>query len=177
MPGYRRGCALARALAQARANLGDTLADSLSTSKVMPWHEQGRTLARTRHTLERLRKRLNIYYKERCVLSRGRHGQRGKEDPRACFGHHAKGRPLDPWSDHPEPMGLDQAPASTRGAWAQPGTTDQSLSLREAWATSFEAWMDQVKAVLSVWVTTLVMTTDMTKARPRMSRIHGACAN
>ncbi|KAK9157167.1 hypothetical protein Scep_003741 [Stephania cephalantha] len=78
---------------------------------------------------------------------------------------------------HPEPVGLDRAPANTQGAWAQPGTTEQSQSLRETWATSLEAWMDQVKAVLGGWVTTLVMAIGMTKARPRMSRIHGACAN
>ncbi|KAK9161192.1 hypothetical protein Syun_007533 [Stephania yunnanensis] len=59
-----------------------------------------------------LKKRLNIYYRERCVLS-GRHGQRSKEDPRACLGHHAKAGPSDPCSGHPEPVGLDRAPAST----------------------------------------------------------------
>ncbi|KAK9140000.1 hypothetical protein Scep_009681 [Stephania cephalantha] len=49
---------------------------------------------------------------------------------------------------HPEPVGLDRGPASTQGAWARPGTTEQSLSLREAWTKSLEAWMDRVKAVL-----------------------------
>ncbi|KAK9132883.1 hypothetical protein Scep_012411 [Stephania cephalantha] len=73
-----------------------------------------------------------------------------KDDPRACLGHHAKARPSDPWSGHPEPVGLDRAPANTLGAWARPGTTEQFLSRREAWTTSFEAWGDRVKAVPSV---------------------------
>ncbi|KAK9142664.1 hypothetical protein Syun_012064 [Stephania yunnanensis] len=45
----------------------------------------------------------------------------------------------DPWTDHgadhPESVGLYRAPASTRGAWARPGTTEQSLSRKETWAT------------------------------------------
>ncbi|KAK9148850.1 hypothetical protein Scep_007607 [Stephania cephalantha] len=36
-----------------------------------------------------------------------------KDDPRACLGHHAKARPSDPWFGHPEPVGLNRAPAST----------------------------------------------------------------
>ncbi|KAK9157156.1 hypothetical protein Scep_003730 [Stephania cephalantha] len=34
--------------------------------------------------------------------------------PRACLGHHAKASPSSPCSDHPEPVGLGRAPASTR---------------------------------------------------------------
>ncbi|KAK9142137.1 hypothetical protein Syun_011537 [Stephania yunnanensis] len=138
------GTAPWHALAQARANLGT------------PWHERGHgqdladSLARARHEA-RLRKRLNIYYRERCDLSPwGGIGEvaRTLEHALGAMPRH------DPWTNHgvghpPEPVGLDRAPASTRSAWARPGTIKQPLSCRETWATSFVAWLDQVKTVPS----------------------------
>ncbi|KAK9155822.1 hypothetical protein Sjap_003302 [Stephania japonica] len=38
-------------------------------------------------------------------------GNSDKEGPRACLGHHAKAKTHRPWSGHPEPVGLDRAPA------------------------------------------------------------------
>ncbi|KAK9127939.1 hypothetical protein Syun_016736 [Stephania yunnanensis] len=195
--------ALARALAQARVDLGEAWADlgtGLGTGTGGPWHgalgRHGRTLARYRQIpwrrgepmqvpWARVRSRLgpsnaeprqvpwarlNIYYRERCVLSQGRHGQRSKDDPRACLGHHAKARPLDPWSATlsrwgsteprlaPEPPGRSRAPPSNPCPLEKHG----QRPLRRGWAKSrrFQA----VEEPPWSWAGVMI------KARPRKSR-------
>ncbi|KAK9151161.1 hypothetical protein Syun_009470 [Stephania yunnanensis] len=126
--------ALARPLAQAGASLGRFL-----------WHEQGRALADFFGTSKGSSLTSTI---RRCVFSiRGNMGIVARKTLEHALGTMPRQDPRTYGPSHPKSVGLDRALANTQGAWAHPCTSEQSLSLRETWTKSLEAWMNQIKVV------------------------------